>query len=205
MVAAALAGGAAGRPDADPGGEVAVLVAREPLAPGASVAEARRRRALVVASWPRRFAAGAVGADAPATRALRLRAPLPAGAVVTEAATVEPALAVAALAPGERAVALPADAVEGLADALRPGTRVDVVVTAPRADGAVESRYLVEDVQVLSAGAPVDPAADRRAWTPDERPAVTVRATAEQALALAGARGGPNTLRVVLRGDGSGG
>jgi pilus assembly protein CpaB len=163
---------------------VDVIVAREPLAPGARLSPER----LGVRRVPARFAPRGGFASAGALAGQRVRAPVPAGADVTTAALAREPGGTAGpdLRRGERLADVSAVApVQPLA----PGARVDVAVTREAQGGAPGRTTLaLEDVEVLA----VRPAEQ-------ERVEVSLRVTARQAVYLAAAQAFAHDIRLLPR------
>jgi pilus assembly protein CpaB len=176
------------------GPAVPVVVARERLPAGTRL----DRKRLAVRRVPARFApSGAYGSPAALTGA-RAAVTLEAGQDVVPATVDDGTGAAGApVRPGERVAELVA---RGSASLIRPGGRVDVLVTRERGDGAGATSVALEDAEVLAAG-PVT--AD--AGTADEagsRVAVSLRVTARQAVFLAAAQSFARELRLLPRAAG---
>jgi pilus assembly protein CpaB len=178
---------------------VPVVVARADLDPGATLAPAQ----LAVRRMPARFApAGALAAVRDAA-GLRTAVAIPAGGFLTSGQLANPAAAGRAgpgLRPGERV----SDVVAvGSADAIAPGTRVDVLVTREgQAGGEGRTSLALEDVEVLAAApAPEDDAASRPAPAMP-RVVASLRVTLRQAVYLTAAQSFSREIRLLPRAPG---
>jgi pilus assembly protein CpaB len=165
-----------------------VVVARGRL-PAGSLLNARR---LAVRHVPARFAPvgayGSPGALAGARAAVTLQAGQD---VVLSAVDDGSGPAGAPVRPGERVADLVA---RGSADLVRPGGRVDVLVTRERGDGGGSTFVALEDAEVLAA---------RRVSTDDgDQVSVSLRVTARQAVFLAAAQSFARELRLLPRAAG---
>lgn len=171
------------RPGADP--EADVLVAGVDLAAGTAIAELSAPQLETTrVAWPDGVAPppgpGEVLADA------RLAAPLAAGEALTWAALGgAPGYGPAPLAPGERAVALPASALGSSALSLPVGARVDLVSVA----GSGRAGLLVADAEVLVVSPPGD----------GDGGGLLLRVPVADALAVAAGAGFATDVRVVAR------
>lgn len=176
--------------DALVGPTVAVVVARRPLAVGEPIAAGQ----LAVRQVPRRYApAGAVAApDALVGR--RLRVPLTAGADVSRS-DLDSGFG-PRLRPGERVASIVAT---GDPAALRPGGRIDLLVTREQDGKGGSTKLALEDVEIVASGAA--PAPDGGEAT-SGRVALSLRVTVRQAVYLAAAQNFASELRVLPRGPG---
>ena len=100
----------------------------------------------------------------------------------------------AVIPDGMRAVSVKVDSVIGVAGFVLPGTRVDVILTGKPSDKNPESRIILENVQVLTAGTNVEQDANGK---PQDVPVVTLLVTPEQAQKLALA--GMDRIQLALR------
>ncbi|HSD76218.1 MAG TPA: SAF domain-containing protein, partial [Solirubrobacteraceae bacterium] len=175
------------------GPPVPVVVVRRAISPGGRIGA----RDLAVRRVPARYAPAGAYADPVQAIGLRAAAALPAGADLTAAATADAAAAPGArVARGERVAEVLAT---GSADAIGPGTRVDVVVTRDGHGAAPGATSLaLEDVEVVSAAPAPPPAGDE----PGPRLAVGLRVTLRQAVFLAAAQAFAREVRVLARAPG---
>ena len=180
------------------GGLVDVVVAREPIAAGATIPT----RALAVRRVPRRFAPKARVVSPGLLAGQKAAVDIPAGTDLTFAMAGDgrPPVAGPAIGRGERV----ADVVAlGSPALITRGSRVDVLVTPeprPAEDGATV--LALEDVEVLDAQ-PVAPEAARGAdAAPGDRVAAALRVTLRQAVYLAAAQDFARELRLLPRAAG---
>jgi Flp pilus assembly protein CpaB len=127
----------------------------------------------------------------------RLAGALAAGEPLTSAALGGPDGVPLPLAPGERAVPVPASAAGGASAALAPGVRVDVV--ASTGEGfAGRAEVVVAGAEVLAVDR-TDTGVDGGAGTV---PSVLLRATAGQALRITSALNFARDVRLLVRPEG---
>jgi pilus assembly protein CpaB len=174
---------------------VDVVVARGDLPAGRRLTA----RDLATRRLPARFAPAGAAADPVELVGRRIAVPVPGGGYLAAGQLdVDAAPPGAAVGRGERA----AEVVGAGSPALvRPGVRVDVLVTRGDADGARGggTELALEDVEVLAA-APAAGAADRDAGVP--RVAATLRVTLRQAVYLAAAQDFARQIRLLPRAPG---
>jgi pilus assembly protein CpaB len=184
------------------GNLVDVVVAREPIAAGATL----RERSLAVRRVPLRFAPRSRIASPRTLAGLRAAVDIPAGSdlVASMVGDGRPAGMGAAFAPGERVAQVVALASPQL---VTPGSHVDVLVTPePRAGGDGEAVLALEDVEVVDAvpaadgDAPAGGSSGRPA--PGARVAASLRVTLRQAVYLAAAQDFAREVRLLPRADG---
>ncbi len=180
------------------GGLVEVVVAREPIAAGATI----RPRALAIRRVPRRFAPKA-RVSAPGLLAGRKAAvDIPADTDLTLAMAGDgrPPVAGPAIGKGERV----ADVVAlGSPELVTRGSRVDVLVTPePRPAERGETVLALEDVEVLDATPVVAEAARGADGAPGDRVAAALLVTLPQAIYLAAAQDFARELRLLPRAQG---
>ena len=175
---------------------VDVVVAQDDLRAGDRLG----MRDLAVRRMPERFAPLGAAADPAELVGQRVAVPVPRGGYLA-AGQLDVAAASgpgAAVRRGERA----ADVVGvGSAELIRPGARVDVLVTRDGEGTGGGTRLALEDVEVLAAS----PAADGEAVGSGHgapRVAVTLRVTVRQAVHLAAAQAFARELRLLPRAPG---
>lgn len=175
------------------GPTVPVVVARTRLATG----DRLDRRHLAVREVPSRYAPAASYGSVTALDGARAAAPIGPGEDVVPAAVDDGSrTAGAPVRPGERVAELVAD---GSPDLVRPGGRVDVLVTRERGDGRAGTTLALEDAEVLAAA----PAPGEEAGQPAAaRVAVSLRVTVRQAVYLAAAQSFARELRILPRAAG---
>lgn len=180
---------------------IPVLVARADLPAGTRLSAAR----LAVRRVPARYApADAVGGIAEAAGA-RTAVPLTGGGYVTVGALARdgegPASGRSAVGPGERVAEVLA---AGSAELVRPGGRVDVLVTREgAAEGTGETTLALEDVEVLAAAPATESAGAADATTtPGARVTASLRVTLRQAVYLAAAQSFAREVRLLPRAPG---
>jgi pilus assembly protein CpaB len=177
------------RVDARVGPLVPVVVATRDLAPDRAV----ERRDLALERVPARFLPSDAVASPAGLAGARPAVPVPAGAYVTASLLGGGARrGRAPLRPGERAVEIGVTAAGALAGAA-PGSRVDVLVSTERHDGAGRTFLALEDVQLLglrAAGAGAEDAATAVA---------TLRVSLRQAVYLAAADSFGHEVRLLAR------
>jgi pilus assembly protein CpaB len=174
------------------GPTVPVVVARTRLPAGTRL-DARR---LTVRRVPARFAPALAYATPAALAGTRTAVVLERGEDVTPAAIDDGADAAGApVRVGERVAELIA---RGSADLIRPGSRVDVVVTRDRDDGGGSTTVALEDAEVLQSGPAPATGGDDGAG----RVAVSLRTTVRQAVYLAAAQSFARELRLLPRAAG---
>jgi pilus assembly protein CpaB len=184
------------RVDARVGPLVPVVVAARDLAPDRAV----ERRDLALEHVPARFLpADAVGSPARLAGA-RPAVPVPAGAYVTASLLGGGTRRGGGrLRPGERAVEVGVTGAGALAGAA-PGSRVDILVSTERHDGAGRTFLALEDVELLGlrvAGAGADAAGSDGG---DAATAVaTLRVSLRQAVYLAAADDFGHEVRLLAR------
>ena len=176
------------------GPTVPVVVARARIAAGARLDP----RHLTVRRVPARYAPRLAFSTPSALAGTRAAADLQPGEDVTPAAVDDGTAALGApVRPGERVAELVADGSPAL---IRPGSRVDVLVTRERGDGSGATSVALEDAEVLAAhAAPDDDAGSGASVT---RVAVSLRTTARQAVFLAAAQSFARELRLLPRAAG---
>jgi pilus assembly protein CpaB len=175
------------------GPTVPVVVARTRIPAGARLDAAR----LGLRQVPSRYAPAAGFASVGALSGARAALPLEPGEDVVPAAVDTGRAAVGApVRPGERVAQIVA---RGAPDLVRPGGRVDVLVTREGADGQGSTTLALEDAEVLAASPAPDDGADRGAGP---RVAVSLRVTVRQAVYLAAAESFARDLRVLPRAEG---
>ncbi|HWH96378.1 MAG TPA: Flp pilus assembly protein CpaB [Baekduia sp.] len=175
------------------GPTIPVVVARTRLPAGTRLDAGR----LTVRRVPARFAP-ALAYTAPAALAgARTAVALEAGEDVSPAAVDDGGdVAGAPVRAGERVAELVA---RGSAELIRPGARVDVLVTRERGDGGGATTVALEDAEVLAARAATagDAAGDGAG-----RVEVSLRTTPRQAVYLAAAQSFARELRLLPRASG---
>ena len=180
------------------GGLVDVVVAREPIAAGATI----RRRALAVRRVPRWFAPKERLASPSAIEGLKATVDIAPGTDLTagllgdgRAEPVGPAIG-----RGRRVAEVVA---LGSPELITRGSRVDVLVTPePRPDEHGEAVLALEDVEVLRASVARDETGRSRDGAPGDRVAVALLVTLRQAVYLAAAQDFARELRLLPRADG---
>jgi pilus assembly protein CpaB len=188
LVAVVLTGRAAAE---GPSGD-AVLVAQAAIPAGTDLAAENARGSLVLAPVPRGLELPGLLRDPTAIAGRRLVVPLGVGEPLTEAALGgSPGAGPAPLAEGERAISVPLALAGGVAGAVRPGARVDLVASS--GEGLTgRSHVVVANVEVLQ----VDEVA-----TDDGRtdPGALLRVSARQALRVTEAIDFARGVRLVIR------
>jgi len=171
------------------GPAVPVVVARTDLPAGRVV----RAADLAVRRVPARYAPAAAFSDPAQAAGLRTTAQVVHGTDLLPAVLADGDSADgASLRPGERVADLVA---AGPPKLIRPGGRVDVLVTRAGQDGETGSTSLaLADVEVLAA-APADPDSDSGA----RKVAVSLRVTLRQAVYLAAAQSFAREIRLLPR------
>lgn len=136
---------------------------------------------------------GALTATAQAIGKITTR-PLPAGTPLTQEAVTEGTAALGmafALPPSRRAVTVALDPTDSAGDFVRPGDRVDILVTDEPGAGPAEARTVLQNVPLLAVGSQTSPTGPPP--PPDGagpgHVTVSVSPSEAQALVLAGARG----------------
>lgn len=175
---------------------VDVVVARDAVRPGERLTAERLGLRRVPARYAPRGAFGAVGA----VNGLRAAAPIMAGEDIHDSAVDDGRGAAGApVRAGERVVDVVA---VGSAQAVTPGSRVDVLVTREARDGgAGRTTLALEDVEVLAARPAGAPAGDESAAP---RVAAALRVTLRQAVYLAAAQTFAREIRLLPRAAGDG-
>jgi pilus assembly protein CpaB len=175
------------------GPTVPVVVVRGRVAAGAAL-DARH---LAIRRVPARFAPAMAYASAGALTGTRAAVALEAGEDVAASSVDDGTRAVGApVRAGERVAELVA---RGSVELVRPGGRVDVLVTRERGDGSGATTVALEDAEVLAAhGAPDEDGGGGEAG----RVAVSLRVTVRQAVYLAAAQSFARELRVLPRAAG---
>ena len=104
------------------------------------------------------------------------------------------------IAPGKRAVAVKGNKVMGLAGFIRPGNRVDVLVTIDVRKGdkdvSVTKTVLSEGVRVIATGTELETSGDDGATSPVDTYTLELTSDESERLGLAATRG---TLHFALR------
>ncbi|HEY4098601.1 MAG TPA: Flp pilus assembly protein CpaB [Baekduia sp.] len=174
------------------GPAVPVVVVRTRLAAGARL-DAEH---LAVRHVPARFAPASAYASVAALAGTRAAVALEPGQDVAPAVVDDGTRAAGApVRPGERVADLVA---QGSAELVRPGGRVDVLVTREAGDGGGSTSVALEDAEVLAAHPA--PAGDQGDDGP--RVAVSLRVTVRQAVFLAAAQSFARELRLLPRAAG---
>ncbi|HEV7494570.1 Flp pilus assembly protein CpaB [Baekduia sp.] len=175
------------------GPSVPVVVVRSRVAAGAAL-DARH---LAIRRVPARFAPAVAYASVSALAGTRAAVALEPGEDVVPSSVDDGTRAVGApVRPGERVAELVA---RGSAELIRPGGRVDVLVTRERGDGSGATTVALEDAEVLAAHVA---AAGDGADAVGDRVAVSLRVTVRQAVYLAAAQSFARELRLLPRAAG---
>lgn len=177
---------------------VPVVVAHGDLEPGVDL----RLKDLAVRRMPARFAPPGAAAEPAELVGARVAVAVPDGGYLSAGQLEEDAAATggAGVRRGERA----ADVVGvGSAELMRPGARVDVLVTRlGEGEAGGGTRLALEDVEVLAA-APAAPEQGGQGQDPGmPRVAVTLRVTVRQAVYLVAAQAFARELRLLPRAPG---
>jgi pilus assembly protein CpaB len=175
------------------GPTVPVVVARTPIRAG----DALERRNLAVRQVPARFAPTLAYASPTALEHAKAAVAVAAGEDLSPALIDAGAAGGAPVRSGERVADLVARGPAGL---IRTGTRVDVLVTRERGDGAGSTSVALEDAEVLAAHAVA--AEDTGEGAGSDRVAVSLRVTVRQAVYLAAAESFARELRLLPRAAG---
>lgn len=171
----------------------AVVVARGPIEAGTRL----RPDELAVRRVPARFAPAAGFAHVEELVGLRTVAPIPRGAYIAGGMVDDGTRAAGApVRPGERVADVLA---VGSPQLVRPGARVDVVVTRSGATGGGAAELALEDVEVLAAG-PAPAGARSNDGAP--RVSASLRVTVRQAVFLAAAQSFAREIRLLPRAAG---
>jgi len=175
---------------------VDVVVARGDLEPGAELG----LEDLAVRRIPARFAPAGSAAEPAELVGQKVGVPVPEGGYL---AAGQLDVAGGAGGPGVRRGERAADVVGvGSLELVRPGTRVDVLVTRPGEGGAGGATLLaLEDVEVLGA-APASEADGQGQQAGAPRVTATLRVTVRQAVYLAAAQSFARELRFLSRAPG---
>lgn len=174
------------------GPTVPVVVTRTRVAAGARL-DAHR---LGLRRVPARYAPSQAYTSPAALAGTRAAVALEAGQDVTAAAIDDGTATVGApVRTGERIAELVANGSPAL---IRPGARVDVLVTRERGDGSGATSVALEDAEVLAARGVPAAGADAGAG----RVAVSLRTTVRQAVFLAAAQSFARELRLLPRAAG---
>lgn len=171
------------------GPSTTVVVAARPLEIGVPLTIEQ----LAVRSVPRRYAPRDAVDRPEMLVGLRPRIAVPAGHDVGTGALDDGPIS--ALRTGERIAEIVA---VGDAAAVRPGVRVDLLVTRDRGERAGTTRLALENVEVVA----VSPASGDGRDVPGPRIAVSLRVTVRQAVYLAAAQNFATELRVLPRSPG---
>jgi len=157
-----------------------------------------RDRDLAIRRMPARFAPAGAAAEPAELIGQKTAVPVPEGGhLAAGQLAVDAGPAGAAVRRGERA----ADVVAvGSAELVRPGARVDVLVTRG-GEGRGGTALALEDVEVLAVAPPPDLAAEG-AGAGLPRVAATLRVTLRQALYLAAAQSYAREVRLLARAPG---
>jgi pilus assembly protein CpaB len=175
------------------GPAVPVVVVRTRMVAGTAL----DGRHLAIRRVPARFAPAMAYASTSALAGTRAAVALEAGEDVVSSSVDDGSRAAGApVRPGERVAELLA---RGSVELIRPGGRVDVLVTRENGDGSGATTVALEDAEVLAAH--VAPADDDRSAAGD-RVAVSLRVSARQAVYLAAAQSFARELRLLPRAAG---
>ncbi len=173
---------------------VPVLVTRDRVPAGARLDAAR----LAVRRVPQRWAPDGGFADPGQVRGMQAAVDLPAGADLTAAAVDDGGDRVGApVGPGQRVADVLAVGSPAL---VRPGARVDVLVTREGSGGGGHASLALEDVEVLAAR----PAPEARSSDGAARVSASLRVTVRQAVYLAAAQAFAREIRLLPRAAGDG-
>jgi pilus assembly protein CpaB len=176
------------------GPTVGVVVAREPLDAGSRLTP----RQVGVRLVPARYVPAATFTRPAEIAGLRTTVRVPAGADLI-AGMVDDGTGPEAGAPvkdGERVAEIVA---AGSPQLVRPGVRVDVIVTRGGTSGDGRSELALEDVEVLAASPAGE---DQRAGEGGSRVAASLRVTVRQAVFLAAAQSFAREIRLLPRAPG---
>lgn len=168
------------------GPSTVIVVAVEPLRAGAPISAAQLGRRSV----PERYVPADAVIDGTDIVGLRPKIDVSAGDDVTVAMLERTAGPL--LRPGERTAEVVAI---GDAERVRPGVRVDLLVTSEREGKPGTTRLALEDAEVLAS----DPAPTDGGEATAGRLAVSLRVTVKQAVYLAAAQNFARELRVLVR------
>jgi pilus assembly protein CpaB len=172
------------------GPTVPVVVVRSRLAAG----QAFDARHLAIRRVPARFAPAMAYRSTSALAGTRAAVALEAGEDVGPSSVDDGTHAAGApVRAGERVAELLA---RGSAGLIRPGSRVDVLVTRERGDGSGATTVALEDAEVLAAHAA---ASDDDGGGAGDHVAVSLRVTMRQAVYLAAAQSFARELRLLPR------
>ncbi|MEA2194259.1 MAG: pilus assembly protein CpaB [Solirubrobacteraceae bacterium] len=181
------------------GGLVDVVVAREPIGAGQSVAT----RSLAIRRVPARFAPAGTTGTPQAFVGRRAAVDIPADTDLNAGMIVRDDAGPAGpdVRRGERVAEIVA---LGSPELVIPGSRVDVLVTPePASGGAGEALLALEDVEVMAARAiGADDAPAGKGGAPGPRVAASLRVTLRQAVYLAAAQDFARELRLLPRAGG---
>ncbi|MCC6832053.1 MAG: hypothetical protein IT200_11960 [Thermoleophilia bacterium] len=180
-------------------GRVPVLVARVEVPAGTVLDEPTLSDAFTATRLSGDAPLGGLPADPAQLVGRRTAAALATGEPLPLAALGGGRPAVAPLAPGERAVPVPAQAAGAAATALEPGTRVDVVASSGEGP-AGRTRVIVAGAEVLA----VDQGADGGFGEAPTVGAVLLRAGARDALLITAALNFAREVRLLARPDDEG-
>jgi pilus assembly protein CpaB len=202
-LAASEVGRKVGEVEARVGAPVPVVVAREALAPGKEIPTREVRRLLDIRDVPEAFASPDALADPSEAAGLVPAVPVAAGSQLTVAhfAAAAGEGRGALLGAGERAIEVAVAGGEALSTE-GPGGRVDVVVSTEPHAGAGRTFVALEDVEVLSVGAPAGGgfgAGGGEGAAATATAAVTLRVTARQAVYLTAAQNFAREIRLLPR------
>lgn len=202
-LASSMVGGYARDVRAQVGPLASVLVARTQIPRGRTLTPANISRYLALRRIPARFIpprALRFPADAVGLRSL---VPIAAGSYLSAAELASPTGRDDASQPnrlhGRRVVEVTIAGAAAFQSALRPGARVDVLITSERGPGAPRTYLALQRIEL----ADFRPAADGEAATGDDRESLAwLRVTLQQAVLLTAAQNFARELRLVPRAAG---
>lgn len=176
------------------GPTVPVVVARVAIAAG----DPLDARHLALRRVPARYAPASAYASVPALAGARAAVALRPGEDVGPAAVDDGAQAAGApVRPGERVAEIVA---HGSPELVRPGGRVDVLVTRQGGDGSGSTTLALQDAEVLAAAPAAVEGQDAGSGGPSV--ALSLRVTLRQAVYLAAAQAFARELRILPRAAG---
>jgi Flp pilus assembly protein CpaB len=200
-LAASLASGYERNVRAQVGPLVSVIVARKDLPRGTVITAADQQTYVERRKVPTRFVPpGALRSPSEAL-GLRTLTPVPAGGYLVETQLALPRAPAAEASSGAgrpraRVVEVPVSGASSLADAFRPGSRVDVLITSGEASTGGRTYLALQDVGLLAFR--LDPDSSQSDG-PDADALATLRVSLRQAVLLTAARNFARELRLLPR------
>jgi pilus assembly protein CpaB len=182
---------------------VPVAIARREIARGRSLTPANLATYVTERRVPERFVPPGSFRTPRGALGLRALVRVPAGAYLGEAqlggAVRRPSAARAARTPGARVVEVPVAGATALGNVMRPGARVDVLVTSERAPGPARTYLALQRIELVDFRPSGEGASFSEGGGREPDAMASLRVTLPQAVLLTAAQNFARELRLVPR------